>query len=200
MELNKINICDSGLFVSGDNTLRHFKNNGIQTVEQLVSIDGINDLNLGERTKEQTKEALEAILALAKYKYLGEPMKMTSSLNDFFYPVGYGEQDICKQRKIASVYFLNLGFRPTDGAYVFRYLHHEFRDGIKLIDGFCKMMEANKDDQNSCRGVIMSLYIQDYIEQNCCANNFTIDKFSNVNNVEKKVVYVKKKKEKKYRN
>lgn len=170
MELNKIRICDSGLFVSGDNTLRHFRNNGIQTVEQLVSIKSIDDLILGERTRKQTKDALKAILSLAKYKYLGEPMEMTASLDDFFYPVGYGEQDIYDRRVIASNYFLNMGFRPIDSAYIFRCLYYEFKDGVKLIDGFCHMFGANKDYQNSCRDVILSLYIDDYYLHNFSAD------------------------------
>ena len=190
MCLEEMKITDTGLFVSADNTLRHFRNNGIENVSQLVSIVDVNDLELGDRVKEETKMALKSIIELARFKYLGQPMEMTACLDECFKPSeSYYDMSLRVRRHFASKYFVNMGFRPNDSTYIFNYIQYRFKDGVRLIDGFEAMYHDVKSN-NNCLSRIMELYIHDYHEQNeyveVCHNDDNVTESSSV--------YVKKRK------
>ena len=161
MDFSKLDIYDTDLFVSGDITLIYFRKNNINSVSDLLHVEDIS-LLVGKKTREDTKEALKAIVALTRYKYLGESMDATSLLDSPFEGINDENLGIKEKRAFAAIYFRHLGLRPGDSMYVF-HCFKKMGNNITLIDGF-KQIYQNilGNDKLSCLSTMLGLYISDY--------------------------------------
>lgn len=161
MEFNKLDIYDTDLFVSGDITLIYFRKNNINTVEELLQVEDVS-LLVGEKTRDDTKAALKAIIDLSRYKYLGESMDVTNSLDSKFEVLRDENLGIRERRAFAAIYFRHLGLRPGDSMYVF-HCFKKMKENTTLIDGFKQIYQNISDnDKLSCLRTMLGLYISDY--------------------------------------